>query len=137
MPPFPNFQALLKSSNKQAVALGGSSISCFRPRRWGIPHIGIVPQKVNEKNRNNGGQGDAPLGMPPRWGREGVTLLTAGEYKQMIRKIGFQQSQFPIVILHNNLTFLTRILLTGERKTREVPVVLPARTDSGGLSFES
>ena len=44
--------------------------------------------------------------MPPRWGREGVTLLTAGEYKQMIRKIGFQQSQFPIVILHNNLTFL-------------------------------
>jgi hypothetical protein len=33
------------------------------------------------------------LGCLPRWGREGVTLLTAGEYKQMTRKIGFQQSR--------------------------------------------
>jgi hypothetical protein len=23
-----------------------------------------------------GGQEDAPLGLPPRWGREGVTLIT-------------------------------------------------------------
>ena len=35
-----------------------------------------------------------PLGCLPLWGREGVTILTAAEYKQMIRKIGFQQKSF-------------------------------------------
>jgi hypothetical protein len=47
-----------------------------------------------KKPEMTGVKGMLPLGCLPRWGREGVTLLTAGEYKQMIRKIGFQQSQF-------------------------------------------
>jgi len=38
-------------------------------------------------------KGMLPLGCLPHWGREGVTLLTAAEYKIMIRKIGFQQSR--------------------------------------------
>jgi len=38
-------------------------------------------------------KGMLPLGCLPRWGGEGVTLLAVAEYKQMIRKIGFQQSQ--------------------------------------------
>src|SRR5208337_3760092 len=63
--------ALLKSSETQAVALGGSSTSCFRPRRSRISHIGIVPQKVDEKTRKNEGQGDAPFGMPPLLGGGG------------------------------------------------------------------
>src|SRR5208337_2824407 len=42
----------------------------LRPRRLGIPHMGIVTQKVGEKLcRKEGGQGGAPLGMPPPSGR--------------------------------------------------------------------
>jgi hypothetical protein len=46
-----------------------------------------------KKPEITGVKGTLPLGCLPRWGREGVTLLTAGEYKQMIRKIGLQQSR--------------------------------------------
>jgi hypothetical protein len=40
-----------------------------------------------------GVKGMLPVGCLPLWGREGVTLPTAAEYKHMIRKTGFQQSQ--------------------------------------------
>ncbi len=39
-----------------------------------------------KKPEITGVKGTLPLGCLPRWGREGVTLLTAGEYKQINQK---------------------------------------------------
>ena len=61
------------------IALGGSSTSCFRPRRQGIPKNAITPQKVDENTSKVGVKGVLPLGCLPLWGREGVTLIAAAE----------------------------------------------------------
>jgi hypothetical protein len=34
----------------------------------------IIPQKVDENIRYNGGQGILPLELPPLWGSKGATL---------------------------------------------------------------
>jgi hypothetical protein len=42
----------------------------------------MVLLTINEKSRNNGGQGDLPLGCLPLRGREGVSLQIAIENSQ-------------------------------------------------------
>ena len=56
-----------------------------RHRNRGAPAARARPQmrlshKVDETSITNGGQGDAPLGLLPLWGREGVTLPIAVAY---------------------------------------------------------
>ena len=67
------------------IALGGSSTSCFHPRRYGIPQNAIAPQKVDE-NISKGVKGILPLGCLPHWGREGVTLIAAAEINLVTEK---------------------------------------------------
>jgi len=50
-----------------------------------IPHDEKGPQEVSEKPREKGKnkkgvKGMFPLGCLPHWGREGVILITCGEY---------------------------------------------------------
>jgi hypothetical protein len=53
-----------KSSKKQTIAPGGSTFSCFRPRRPGIPPSAIISDKVeNNTLKKRGGQGGVPLGL--------------------------------------------------------------------------
>src|SRR5208337_1878111 len=52
-------------------ALGGSSTMCFRPRRVGIPYIGIAPQKVNKKFSKWGSRGYSPWAASPSGGERG------------------------------------------------------------------
>jgi len=44
--------------------------------------------------KKRGGQGDAPLGLPSLWGREGITLIAAAENYKMTGKRGVQQSPY-------------------------------------------
>ena len=46
-----------------------------------------------------GGQGDAPLELPPRWGREGVTLIASSKLK----KYGQRQDFYRTVISFHSL----------------------------------
>jgi hypothetical protein len=79
--------ALLKSSKKQSIALGGFSTSCFRPRRSGIPYSAITPEKVeNNTPEKEGVKGMIPACCLSLWGREGVTLIDAAENNQMTLK---------------------------------------------------
>jgi hypothetical protein len=57
------------------------------------PPIAITPDKVEIYPKRRGGQGNAPFGLLPPPGREGVILQAAAENKR-IEKRGFQQSQF-------------------------------------------
>ena len=70
------------------------------PHRRGIlKKMRYLPKKVDEKfslvtgEMKRGGQGDAPLGLPPRWGREGVTLIPSSKCKKIWAATGFLQSR--------------------------------------------
>ena len=71
------------------IALGGSSTSCFRPRRQGIPKNVIAPQKVDENTSKVGVKGVLPACCLPLWGREGVTLIAIAEINLVTGKKNF------------------------------------------------
>ena len=48
--------------------LGGLRHLIPPPPPLGIPHIVMVPQNVSENPAKKGGQGDAPLALPPPLG---------------------------------------------------------------------
>jgi hypothetical protein len=54
------------------LLLGALCISCFHPRRSGIPPIAITPDKVEKYSlKKEGVKGMLPTCCFPLWGREG------------------------------------------------------------------
>jgi len=61
----------LKFPEKQTIALGGSSISCFLFLRPGISPIAIIPDKVEIYTKNEGVKRILPPCCFPLWEERG------------------------------------------------------------------
>ena len=63
------------------------------PPPHGYPPIARTPDEVETYPKKRGGQGDAPLGLLPPLGREGVILQAAAENKRIEIKEDFNRAK--------------------------------------------
>jgi len=63
----------------------------------------LTRNSLERRERGRGGQGDAPLGLPPPPGREGVTLIASAKCKKIGAATGFLLTIFFIFPPHQNL----------------------------------
>jgi hypothetical protein len=100
---------LFMTNNRVTLWLSGSVEILIETsnRSWGLqlfmlpsPPLGhpspiaMNPDKVEIHPEKRGGQGDAPPGLLPPWGREGVILQAAAENKRIETKEDFNRAGF-------------------------------------------
>jgi hypothetical protein len=85
-------EILIETNNRS----WGLQFFMLPPHRPGIPPVAITPDKVEIYPKKKRGQGDAPPGLLPPPGREGVILQDACENKQIETKEDFNRACFLI-----------------------------------------